>query len=45
MPSLRRHWIRVSDSARAAGPQNLPATMQGMRWQGTDTEDGELSRP
>jgi hypothetical protein len=32
-------------SGCAARSQNLSATVRGMRWQGTDTEDGQLRRP
>jgi len=41
---LQRHRIRGDRTARAAGPQNLSAAVQGMRWQGTDTKGGQLRR-
>jgi hypothetical protein len=42
MSSLRRHGIPGSRAARTATPQNLSAAVQGMRWQGTNTKDGQL---
>ena len=38
MPSLRRHRVPDSETARAARAQNLSATVQGMRSQGTNSQ-------
>jgi hypothetical protein len=42
MSGLRRHGRPGRRSTCAAGPQNLSASVQGMRWQGTDTKDGPV---
>jgi hypothetical protein len=45
MSGLRRYWISSRQAAREAWPQDVSATVQGMRWQGTDTKGGQLRRP
>jgi hypothetical protein len=45
MSGLRRYRISSRQAAREAWPQDVSATVQGMRWQGTDTKGGQLRRP
>jgi hypothetical protein len=43
MSDLRRQRIPSSKAARAAGPQDISAALQGMRWLGTNTKGGQLT--
>jgi hypothetical protein len=45
MSNLRRHRLPGSQTARAAGPQSVSATVQAMRWQGPNKRGRQLRRP
>jgi hypothetical protein len=45
MSGMQRHRISHGGATSAVEPQNLPSTVQAVRWQGTDKGGRQLRRP